>query len=281
MLAFLRVVEVFPPVFPSDRGARGPIPLEERMEMFVEEVRGIRQYADLVMVANIKDPGLVKLSTLEAALLLQDRLRVEAVPVVVVRDVNRLQFLSTVLTAMASGLSSIMLAWGDRYPRSAQTTNVHDFSSLAEALRESSKLRERARSSTTFLAPVDLDRLSGKAGVDLARGRISAGADLLLAQPPTTDARVLEAHSSLLRRVRLAERTLLSVFPFRDSADVRACERKFGWRLPRSLHEAAEGGESSLLEIERDVIRRLRSGGYPGVYVSTRGTPAVAARLLS
>ncbi len=280
-MAFLRVVEVFPPVFPSDRGARGPIPLEERMEMFVEEVRGIRQYADLVMVANIKDPGLVKLSTLEAALLLQDRLRVEAVPVVVVRDVNRLQFLSTVLTAMASGLSSIMLAWGDRYPRSARATNVHDFGSLAEAIRESSKLRARLRSPARFLAPVDLTRLRGSAGVALAQGRVRAGADLLLAQPPTTAVQALEAHASLLRSAGLADSTLLSVFPFRDSADVRTCEKKFGWRLPRSLHEAAQGGESSLLEVEREVIRGLRAGGYPGVYVSTRGTPAVAARLLS
>ncbi len=234
------------------------------------------------MVANVKNPKLLKLSTLEASLILQERLRVEAAPVLVARDFNRLQFLSEVLTAVSLELRSVMIAWGDRYPASAKTSNVRDFSSLSEAIRESSLVSRRARASTCFFAPVDMGRLVHPEGVALARGRLKAGAEYLLAQPPTVDAEAtFDEHASLLESSGLKDKVLLNVFPFKDEKDVKQCEKYFGWKLPDSLHLAAAKGAPALVEMERMVEERLKEEKFPGVYLTTRGTPAVAAKLLS
>jgi hypothetical protein len=281
-VGFLRVTEVFPPLFPRGNHVQAPLDLERELERFVEDVRDIREFGDLFLVANVKNPELLKVSTVEAAFLLQDRIRIKAAPVLVVRDMNRLQFLSTVVTALSFELDSLMIAWGDAYPASAKATNVRDFSSLGRAMHEANSIRRQARSSIRLLAPIDLTRLRSPRGVAQAKERLRAGAEFLLAQPPTTDAgAAFDLHSRTIEKAGLKERVLLNVFPFKDTIDVQDCERRFGWSLPRSLRETASRGESFLVESERDVIERLEQEGFPGVYLSTRGTPSVAARLLA
>jgi hypothetical protein len=78
----------------------------------------------------------------------------------------------------------------------------------------------------------------------------------------------------------MSDRILLNVFPFRDERDVAECERNFGWRLSKKLHRTAAAGGDSLVRSEREVVRRLREEGYPGVYLSTRGAPSIASKLL-
>jgi 5,10-methylenetetrahydrofolate reductase len=281
-LAFLRVVEVFPPIFPLGSTKKRDILLEEEIESFVEGVRSIRTMADIFLVANVKNHRLLKLSTVQASSLLHERLRVDTAPVIVARDMNQPQFLSTVLTAISLNLGSMMIAWGDDYPASAQATNVRDFASLGDAITEAAQIRRRAGSSIQILAPVDLNGLSTSKGISLAKRRLRAGANYLLAQPPTTDAgRTFDNHASVLETSGMNSRILLNVFPFRDETDVKKCERYFGWKLPRSLYETAAAGEESLIKEERKIIRRLRAEKFPGVYLTTRGTPGVAKRLLS
>jgi 5,10-methylenetetrahydrofolate reductase len=281
-LAFLRVVEVFPPLFSQAAEGGSPLRTKARVDEFVKEVDGLRRLADVVLVADVKNPRLLKVSALEAALMLKNTLRVDAAPVLVVRDLNRPQFLSSVLTGVAFGLKSMMIAWGDRHPAAARSTNVRDFPDLAHALREASRIRRRARSSAVFFAPVDVDGLAGTAGRAVAERRVKAGADYLLAQPPTTDAQgEFERHASLVQHAGLEGKVLLNVFPFRGKRDVRECERYFGWRLPRSIHRTAARGASELLASERAVVRRLERDGFPGVYLSSRGIPGLAASLLA
>ncbi len=276
------MVEVFPPLFPLREGARAPIGLEREMESFVEGVSRVREFGDLFLVANVKKPELLKLSTVEAAYILQDRLKVKAAPVIVARDMNRLQFLSTVVTALSFELDSAMIAWGDRYPASARITNVRDFSSLGAAIQEVASIRRQAGSPIRLLAPIDLGRLSSPRGVTQAKERLRAGADFLLAQPPTTDPEsTFDAHLSALERSGLKNRVLLNVFPFRDRKDVERCEKYFGWNLPKRLYAAAADGEPALLELERAIVHRIRADGFPGVYLATRGNPGVAESLLS
>ena len=252
------------------------------MERFAREVAGARGVADVILVANVKDLNRLKFDSVHAAAMLQQDSNLRAAPVVVVRDQNRPQFLSTVLTGISLGLGAMMIAWGDDYPESSRTSNVHDFPSLAGAIREASRIRSRARSSIQFFAPVDLESLAYQRGVALAKERLAAGADLLLAQPPTTDAgQAFDRHDALLEGSALKGRVLPNVFHFKDEGDLRGYERMFGWRLPKEVHLAATGGERELAELERKVVRRLRSEEYPGVYLSTRGNPSVAKRLLS
>lgn len=280
-MAFLRLVEVLPPLFPTLPKSAAIAP-EAALERFGEEVRSIRDYADLILVANVKNPGRLKFDCVHAAVMLQEDFQLDAAPVIVVRDQNRPQFLSTVLTAMSLELNSIMIAWGDDYPSSAGASNVRDFKNLADAIREAGQLRKRARSSTKILAPVDLDSLRYPRGIALAKERIRAGADMLLAQPPTTDSDfTFDRHDTLVSKAGLDGRVLLNVFPFKDEGDVRHYEKLFAWKLPRDLHAAAAGGEARLIALERSIVQRIRKEGYPGIYLTTRGSPSVAEKVLS
>ena len=279
-MSFLRVVEVFPPLFPASTGKDNHVDFEHSLARFVDGARSVRSRADVILVADVKNTKLLKFSTLQAASLLKDRLRVKVAPVIVTRDFNRPQFLSTVLTGVSMELDYLMLAWGDTYPPAAHATSVRDFRSLAEAIREAALLRERTRAATRLLAPVDLEGLANLRGVARARERLKAGADYLLAQPPTADAEGLARHSELLQGADLKGRVLLNVFPFRGLKDVRECEAYFGWRLPKSLHRTAAKGERALLDAARGVVMALRDQRFPGVYLNTRGTPSIAERLL-
>jgi hypothetical protein len=280
-LAFLRVVEVFPPVFPAAVERGHDRELEETVDAYLREVRAIRGFADVVLVASLKRPDISSLPPTDTGILLRKRLGLDAAPVLVVRDQDRLQLLSSVVGVLVGGLRSMMLAWGDAdLPR--RSPKLMGFSGLGEALAEASQIREGARFRCRFFAPVDLRRLFTTGGVALAKERLAAGSDYLLAQPPTTDAAdTFESHARLIRKAGLEGKVILNVFPFRGPQDVKECEKYFGWQLPKSLHENAVEGESYLLGVEKEVVRRMRSEHFPGVYLSTRGTPALARDLLS
>ena len=281
-MSFLRVLEVFPPLFPAHTDENGSIGLEDKTERFVEGVRSIRDLGDVFLVASLKDPRILKLSTTEAARLLQDRLRVETSPVIIVRDMSKTLFLSTVLTGISLGFGSMMLAWGDNPSREgARTTKISDFSNLGQAIMEASSIRSRARAPTKFFAPVDLSRLGQKQGEALAKSRLSAGADYLLAQPPCLDSDTLDRQVLGLEKSGIKDRVILNVFPFKDSKDLDYCEKYFGWKFPKHFREVAEFGESALLNEAMKVVARIRQEGFPGLYVSTRGNPSIARTLLS
>ena len=279
-MGFLRVVEVFPPLF-ADTCIRERFAPGKALDRVVKSVSDIGRYSDLVLVADIKNPELLKLSSVYVALAIKERAGVEAAPVVVVRDSNRAHLRSAILTAVTSGLNSIMLAWGDRYLTDAHASNVYDYAELAEFVAEASTIGRRAGKNLRILAPVTLTTLSSEKGITRARSRLDAGAELLLAQPPTTDSReTFERHLSLLESSGLKSRVLLNIFPFRSGRDVRECERYFGWKLPRRLHETARSGKQALLAEARSVSDKLLEAGLPGVYVSTRGIPALARTIL-
>jgi len=279
-MGFLRVVELFPPLFPAPRGRSYRIDVEASYARFVAEAQTIRRHADVLLVADVKSPGILKLSSFEAAVLLKQRSGVEAAPVIVLRDLNRPGYLSAVLSCLSLGFRHLMIAWGDDYPPDSGFSTARGFTSLAESIREAALLRKRTRAATTFFAPVNLASLATSRGVAMAKGRLRAGAEFLLAQPPTIDLEALGTHLSLLRGAKLESRVLLNVFPFKGPRDVRQCERYFGWRLPKRLHLRAGMGESALREADREVVKGLREAGLPGVYLNTRGTPAVAGQLL-
>jgi 5,10-methylenetetrahydrofolate reductase len=277
-MGFLKVVEVLQPLYAFDQGR--PLQLQDRIDEFVAGVREVRQYCDVVLVGDNKSPGLLKFSSLESAAMLESEAGVKAAPVVVARDSNRTQILSSVLTAYGLGLRNLMLAWGDRYPRPGPK-NVYDFQNLSAAISEARGMAKRAGLEVRLFAPVDLRSLRTPRGIRVASSRLAAGADLLLAQPPTTDAgRELEAHARLLTSAGLKDRVLLGAFPFRSEEDVEQCEEFFGWSLPRGVHRLAGSGREALTAEARRVVGEIRRRGSTGVYVSTRGDPAIASELL-
>jgi 5,10-methylenetetrahydrofolate reductase len=278
-LAFLRVVEVLPPLFPSNH--RGKLHASAALNRFIEDVRGIKSLADVVLVANVKREGVLKVDPVHAAAALRADLGVDAAPVVVLRDLNRQQFLSTILTAATIGLRSAMVAWGDDYPEGSPTSNVRDYPNLAKAIQEAYGVASRVRSDFRIFAPVDIGELAHPGGTRRARDRIGAGAALLLAQPPTTDPRETFArHIGLVEGAGLRGKVLLSVFHFKGEKDVDRYEALFGWKLPKALHRASHDGEEGLVRLEGEIIKRMRREGLPGVCLSTRGEPGIAKLLL-
>ena len=282
MMAFLRVVEVLPPLFPFSRSKGDRLLLRSAMDRFAGEVRAVRDFADVVLVANVKDQSLLRVDPVHAAIVLGETAKVDAAPVVVLRGQSRSQFLSTVLTAVSIGLKWIMIAWGDDHPDGSRSSNARDYTTLATAIGEAADIRSRAGSKIRIFAPVQLESLRRGSGVALAKARLKAGADLLLAQPPTTDAKAaFRDHLALVTKSGLGSRVLFNVFHFKDDGDVGRYQNMFGWDLPLNLHATAKKGERALIEVEREVVARARREGLPGVYVSTRGMPQVVKELLS
>ncbi len=251
------------------------------MVEFQKGASGIRRHADVFLVATVKNPKYLRFSSLEAARILQDSLKVEASPTIVVRDANRFEVLSSIISSFAVGLDTIALVWGDNYPQEVGSTNVRDFTSLSEAIGDAVGIARRSRVKARIFAPVDLSKLDTPEGSRLARARLEAGAQLLLAQPPTTDGgETFEKHQSLLERTGLADKVILNVFPFRSAEDLGFCERYFGWKLPDSLRKTAERGKAALLEEAEEVATKIKAQGLPGVYLSTRGEPDIAGKIL-
>jgi 5,10-methylenetetrahydrofolate reductase len=277
-MGFVRVVEVLQPLYSSQKGR--PIRLQAGIDELVASVKGVRRFCDVVLVGDNKSPGLLKLSSLESAVLLERGAGVKAAPVIVARDSNRAQVLSAVVTAYGVGLRNLMLAWGDRYPRSGPK-NVYDFEGLSALVSEAREIARRASIEVRLFAPVDLRSLGTPRGVRMAKSRLGAGADFLLAQPPTTDSgKELERHVRLIEAAGLKDSVLLGVFPFRSEDDVNRSEKFFGWSLPRSVHRLAESGREALEAEAGRVAGELRVRGCAGAYVSTRGDPGIAKQLL-
>ncbi len=205
----------------------------------------------------------------------------EVIPVIPTRDMNRKAIRTMFLTCLSLGLESISLVWGDRYKDGDGSKNVYDFRSLAETIAEARAIAERADVNATVFAPVDITALRGPRGLKIAEARLKAGADVLLAQPPTSDLSLtLDRHIAELRKNGLEKRVLHNIFPFRNREDVEACRERFGWNLPPELDKIALDGERRLLKEARAVADALRERGLPGVYVSTRGKPELARYIL-
>ena len=269
---FLKVVEVFPPFF--TKGMK--VDIEESVERFVSGAAPLTGVADLVMVADLKDTSVLKLSAVRAAALLHARLGVRSMPVLVARDLNRPAFETSVITALAEGIDALMVAWGDRFARSDNARMVYDFGSLSDAILLVRRMAARAGKRVTVFAPL---RLTAH-GAKLGRSRLKAGADFLLAQPPTTGPVELRRDVALLKRWGLNDKTLLGVFPFRSLQDVRETGRRFRWDLPLDLKRAARGGGDVLTARAKSVVSLAREDGARGVYVSTRGDPGFALEAL-
>ena len=278
---FTRVIEVFPPNFSEEASKEPLIGIRQKMRDMITRVAKIENLADAIVVADMKDPARLQLSSIYTAAVLRDELGAEVIPVIPTRDMNRKAIRTMFLTCLSLGLESVSLVWGDTYAAGDGVKNVYDYKSLAGALLDARQLADRADVAATLLAPVNITALSTARGVKLARLRLESGADCLLGQPPTVDLhRTLERHVDLVKMSGLERRVLHNVFPFRNKEDIDNCRARFGWDLPRELDDIAASGEPSLLKQARGIVEALEAQKLPGVYVSTRGKPELARYIL-
>jgi len=275
-------VEIFPPNFSAETAKEPLLGLRQKTQDVLSRVKKVENLVDCFVVADMKDMGRLKLSSIYTAAVLKRELDTEVIPVIAVRDANRSGVRTLFLTALSYGLDSVMLVWGDRYNDGEGSANVYDYPSLSDAIREMRALAERANVSATILAPVNVAALDTKKGASIASSRLESGADCLLAQPPTSDVSVaFPNHLSLIEEKGIRSSVLLNVFPFRDKEDIDACRARFGWKIPDVVDRlAAEGGEARLIKESKMVVEKMRKSGLPGVYVSTRGKPELARFIL-
>lgn len=276
------MVEIFPPNFSAETAKEPLLGLRQKTQDVVSRVRKVENLVDCFVVADMKDLGRLKLSSIYTAAMLKQELDTEVIPVIAVRDTNRSGVRTLFLTALSYGLDSVMLVWGDRYVDGEGSANVYDYPSLSEAIKEMRGLADRANIGATILAPVNVATLETKKGASIAASRLESGADCLLAQPPTSDVSVaFPEHLRLLDGKKLRQNVLLNVFPFRDKADIEACRARFGWKIPDVADRLAdEGGEARLIKESKMVVEKMRENRLPGVYVSTRGRPELARFIL-
>jgi 5,10-methylenetetrahydrofolate reductase len=279
---FTTVVEIFPPNFSAETAKEPLLGLRQKTQDIVSRVKKVENLTDCFVVADMKDLGRLKLSSIYTAAMLKQELDTEVVPVIAVRDTNRSGVRTLFLSALSYGLDSVMLVWGDRYNDGEGSANVYDYPSLSEAIKEMRALAERANVNATILAPVNVAALETKKGASIASSRIESGADCLLAQPPTSDVSVsFPEHMRLLDGKGLRGNVLLNVFPFRDKEDIDACRTRFGWNIPDVVDRLAqEGGEARLIKESKMVVEKMRENRLPGVYISTRGKPELARFIL-
>jgi 5,10-methylenetetrahydrofolate reductase len=274
---FTTVVEIFPPNFNAEMAKEPLLGLRQKTQDIVSRVKKVENLADCVLVADMKDLGRMKLSSIYTAAVLKQELDTEVIPVIAARDSNR-----SAVSALSYGLDSVMLVWGDRYAEGEGSSNVYDYPSLSAVIKEMRGLADRADVKATILAPINIGTLGTKKGDEIAASRLKSGADCLLAQPPTSDAsQTLPEQVRRLEEKHLEKNVLLNVFPFRDKEDIESCRKRFNWHIPTTLDSLAEeGGEARLLKESRHVVDAMRRDKLPGVYVSTRGRPELARFIL-
>jgi 5,10-methylenetetrahydrofolate reductase len=279
---FTTVVEIFPPNFSAETAKEPLLGLRQKTRDIIARVKKVENLADCVLVADMKDIGRLKLSSIYTAAMLKQELDTEVIPVIAARDSNRSAVRTLFLSALSYGLDSVMLVWGDKYKEGEGSSNVYDYPSLSVVIREMRELADRADVKATILAPVNIAVLGTAKGDEIASSRIRSGTDCLLAQPPTSDtSETFPRQVKVLEEKKLKERVLLNVFPFKDKEDIESCRKRFNWSIPTGLERMAEeGGEARLLKEARSVVERMRSERLPGVYVSTRGRPELARFIL-
>jgi 5,10-methylenetetrahydrofolate reductase len=279
---FTTMVEIFPPNFSAETAKEPLLGLRQKTQDIVARMKKVENLADCILVADMKDVGRLKLSSVYTAAMLKQELDIEVIPVIGARDANRSAVRTLFLSALSYGLDSVMLVWGDKYAEGDGSSNVYDYPSLSAVIREMRDLADRANVKATILAPVNVAALGTKKGDEIASSRIKSGADCLLAQPPTTDAaETLPRHEKALEEKSLKKHVLLNVFPFTSKEDIDSCRKRFGWDISEALDRmAVEGGEARLLKESRSVVDRMRDDRLPGVYVSTRGKPELARFIL-
>ncbi len=278
---FTTIVEVFPPTFSVEEAKEPLLGLRQKTRDVVARVKKVENLADAILIADLKEPSRLKLSSIFTAAVLKQELGIEAIPVITARDMNKPAIRALILTSLSYGLHSMMLVWGDRFGVEDRAKNVYDYGTLSEVISEARGLANRADSKATILAPVDLSKLDSGSGLEIARARLTHGADTLLAQPPTTDTiDTLDQHLQTLDRHHLRSSVLLNVFPFRNKEDIDNCRARFGWKIPNEMDKIAEKGEASLLKAAKSVFENAREAKSHGVFVSTRGRPELARYVL-
>ncbi len=97
---FVRLIEVFPPNFSAEASKEPLIGIKQKLRDMVTRVQKIESLADAILVADMKDPARLQLSSVYTAAALKDELGTEVVPVIPTRDMNSKAIRTAFLTCL-------------------------------------------------------------------------------------------------------------------------------------------------------------------------------------
>ncbi len=281
---FVQTVELWPPGFSF---AGPPQPPERRFSWLEERLEILGEYFDGFHVADLKVPGWRYLDSVMTAVRLKERLRwLDIAPTIATRDRNRKAMEEAVATALFFGVENLILVRGDPFPEgeAGGSKNVYDVARLSDAVKLARKVQEKvSQAELSILTPIDVARAREPSYLEMIRGREKATSDIFLAQIFGGGP---DEYLELIDRIRgegIRSPILQNVFPFYSSEDAVRVSRRFGFGVGSDLlAELKDGGVTAGVRAAgrfRDALYSNR-GKVNGVFVSSRGEPELAIRLV-
>jgi 5,10-methylenetetrahydrofolate reductase len=284
---FVRIVEVFPPGFPSPEGNHRPAQkydLVMRFEQLAESIARIESIADAFSIPELKEGSRIHLNSVGIASELKKKTGNDVIPTLTLRDSNVQNLLGTISFAMFAGLENILVVRGDPFVdenAKRSSKNVYELgkvSTFVRAIRaiESSISLEH---SVCLLSPINLLRSEDPKYVSTIKERERSGVDVFLAEQMFEDIDTYLGRLRAVRKAGISKPIVHSIFPLKSYADALFCEEKFGWKIPSAeLSKLKMDGSVYGLEMARRRYRWLldNSPFVEGVSISTRGNPEVA-----
>ena len=281
---FLQTVELWPPGFSTDGP---PQNLERQFSWLAERVEILGRYFDAFQIADLKRPRRSYVDSVTTASRLREKFKwAEAIPTISARDRNRKALREGVASALFSGMENLILVWGDKFLPSeeGESSNVYDVEGLAGLIRLAREVQSKTEAGElSILTPIDMARLGDDSYLEIVKGREAASSNVFLAQIFLGDP---EEYLRLLKRLRregVKSPVLHNVFPLLGYEDAVDISKRFGLSVSDSLlKELKEGGAPAGMKFAtkfREALYAERKETQ-GVYVSSRGEPELAIRLV-
>jgi 5,10-methylenetetrahydrofolate reductase len=246
------------------------------------------RYFDTFHIADIKNTRRVYMdSVLTAIQLKKQHPWLEVIPTLTARDRNKRALSGTLASILNSNIENLILALGDRYKgiEREYASNVYDIGKLSELLLEARQIEGRFDDAhLCLLCPINLTRVRDDRYLRIIAGREEAGADIFLAQTYLGPIDTYLEAIDIVRSQGIESPILHNVFPFLSYEDALDVSRRFGFEVSKgSLSRLKEGGPNEGIRLAaefRDILQSHR-GKINGVYVSSRGEPELAIRIIS
>jgi 5,10-methylenetetrahydrofolate reductase len=280
----VQTVELWPPSWPVEGPSSS---LDNQFSWLSERLEILGKYFDAFHVADLKNPRRRYMDSVITSLQLKQKQPwLEIMPTLTVRDRNKKSFYGVVASILNSGIDNLILVWGDPFTgkEQAYSSNAYDMRSVSESIRAARDVQKQFDSvNLCILSPLDLTKIRQPNYLEKVKERERSGSDVFLSQTffgaPETYIEAIDT----VRSEGIRSPILHNVFPFFGYDDALDISKRF--QLPVSkelLDRLRAGGAAEGLRIASGFREALHAnrGKVNGVYVSSRGEPELAIRVV-
>lgn len=282
---FVQTVELWPPGFADDGP---PESLDGQFSWLSERLEILGEHFDAFHVADLKRPGRWYMDSLMTAIRLKEKFPwVVVVPTLSARDRNAKALRQAIASALFFGIDNLTLVWGDRFnQRNARSPrNVYDVAGVSGLVGLAREVQKRTGSSNLcVLTPIDLTKLNDARYLAMIKAREKATSDVFISQIFVGEAEDYLSLLDTLRSEGVRSPILHNIFPFYGHKDALDISRRFNLKLGKPLlDELKVGGVAAGVKIASSFREALEAnkGKVNGVYISSRGEPELALRLVN